>query len=170
VESGLCFIKDGPESVEIEDAFEITTEDLPILESGLKIKERVATVFKRYPAATYCIEKMIAGATTSPLLFYVQMAILEEWNRYTEKRLIHPLPIQLKSYIKSITGETPKNKTAIVEAARTLSGYRRRMSSHIADAYFLALLGRDVLAGKHSYKRSINELPLFFGDVLSGNS
>jgi Holliday junction resolvasome RuvABC endonuclease subunit len=165
--TGICVLSDTDPML-IAETREIKTEELPILDSVRKIRVEIGELFGQYPDAVYSMEKMMPTATAGALLFYVQMAILEELESRTSKKLIHPLPVQLRSYVRRVTGILPQNKTQTVELAKRASGYTKRMSSHIADAYFLARMGKAVVDGMYEYKLSRGELPLLSWEVLGG--
>lgn len=163
--TGVCVL--SPD-LKIAEAYDIAVPELPVLESGVVIRKAVGELFDKYPDATYTMEKMMPAARNGALLYYVQMLILEELAARTSKRLAHPLPVQLKSFIRDTTGKMPVNKTDIVNSAKSASGYQRRMSSHMADAYFLARLGEMVSKGLYRYTLSKVELPLFSWGVIGG--
>lgn len=163
--TGVCILNSKLDVVEI---FDVVTGQEPILESGMMIREQMEVLFKGYPDAIYSMEKMMPGATCGPLLFYVQMIILESMARCTTKKLVHPLPIQLKSYMKKLLGAVPSNKTEIVQGFKKLTSFKGRASSHCADAYFLARMGDEVAAKRYSYRLSEKELPIMSWGVLNG--
>lgn len=163
--TGICVM--GPD-LKIKDSYDITTEGLAILESGFKVRVELGQLFGKYPDAVYSVEKMMPAAGSGALLFYFQMILLEELATRTTRKLVHPLPIQLKSFMKMLTGTVPTNKTEIVKRAKELSGYTKRMSSHIADAYFLARAAKMAVEGRYEYNLSRLELPLFSWEVIGG--
>lgn len=165
--TGVCVVRRNNPTV-IAESYDIETGKLSILDSGLLIRGELRRLFSRYPNATYAVEKSMPGARCGALLFYVQMILLEELSAGTDRKLVHILPVQLKSFMKSKVGVVPSNKTEIVRYARELSKFKGRMSSHIADAYFLALAAGDVRDGLYSYNISRGELPIISWRVLGG--
>jgi len=163
--TGVCVI--NPE-LKIIEAYDIKTDGMNILEAGLYIRAQLGILMDKYPRALYSVEKMMPNARNGALLFYVQMILLEEMEKRTTKRLCHLLPIQLKSFMKKLTGKVPDSKSEIVNAAKVLTSFRGRMSSHMADAYFLARAGDQVLSGQYEYNLSEVELPLYNWEILGG--
>lgn len=163
--TGVCILD---QHLKVLEVFDIVTGATPILESGIMIRDQIGILFKKYPDALYCMEKMMPGATCGPLLFYVQMIILESMAEHTSKRLVHPLPVQLRSYMKKLLGKVPENKTATVQGFRELTSFKGRVSSHCADAYFAARMGDEVVNNRYSYRLSEKELPIMSWGVING--
>lgn len=163
--TGVCVLDS---KLQVVEKYDIVTGEMTILDSAKHLRAEVSKLFKKYPHAIYGIEKMMPSARCGALLFYMQMVVLEELERDTTRLLVHLLPIQLKSYMQRKHGFTPNNKTAIVNSAKALSGVKGRMSSHQADAYFLARACEDVAAGRYEYALSKVELKLFSWSVLNG--
>lgn len=165
--TGVCILG---EDLKISKAYDIKTGDLSILDSVNHLRLGLRDLFKEHPTATYSVEKMMPSARSGALLFYVQMALLEELVLSNPApKLVHPLPIQLKSFMIKKFGFDPGTKTAIVEAAKKHTGYVGRMSSHMADAYFLARMADAVINHRYSYPLSKVELQLFTWKVINGN-
>jgi len=165
--TGVCIL--GGQQ-KIDKAFDIKTDGLSILDSVKRLRGELRQLFLQYPTATYSVEKMMPSARSGALLFYVQMALLEELvSVNATPALAHPLPIQLKSFMIKRFGFDPSTKTAIVEEAKKHSGYSGRMSSHMADAYFLARMADEVINHRYSYPLSKVELQLFTWKVINGN-
>ena len=117
-----------------------------------------------------CLERQLSvGGQSSSLMFSVQMSVLRALQdmRLTDK-VVMPLPTQLKSYIKKVHGVDPKSKSVIVSRMKELTGIQGRVSSHKADAYFLARAARDVMLGRWQYKIPSKEIQLFPGEILNG--
>lgn len=163
--TGICVLG---EDHHVADRYDITTGTMSILDSAALLRLKIGVLFKKYPDATYGIEKMMPSARCGALLFYMQMVILEEFQAHTSRRLVHLLPVQLKSYMQKRYAFIPKDKTSIVNKAKELSGVTGRMSSHQADAYFLARACEEVIAGRYEYALSKVELKLFSWSVLNG--
>lgn len=164
--TGICVLGEG---LEIQASFDIKTEGLTILDSGVFLRSELAKLFARYPDALFSVEKMMPTARSGALLFYVQMLLMEELLKVSSTpRLVHPLPIQLKSYMQKEFKFVPKNKVDIVNAAKYHSGYVGRMSSHMADAYFLGRLAHSVVTGGFKYALSAKELPLSNWKIING--
>lgn len=163
--TGVCILD---KDLSIVQAYDIVTGSVPLLESGIIVREMLGVLFDQYPTATYSVEKMMPSARNGHHLFYIQMVLLEELAQRTNKRLIHPLPIQLKSFMKSLLGTVPETKTDIVKAAKQLTSFPGKMTSHVADAYFLARLGDRVLNNNYKYNVSRIELPIISWEVIGG--
>lgn len=164
--TGICVLS---KSLEVVSLSEIKTGDMPVLESIVYIRNEMRKVCKVYPTAVYSMEKMMPQATNGALLYCVQMAILEVLGDSTSKQLVHPLPIQLKSYMKKLLGQVPPNKTAIVEGFKAATLYKGRVSSHCADGYFLARMAEEVVNKRFKYNLSKVELPLMTWGVIDGH-
>lgn len=167
--TGLCVLHpDG----RIAATKEIVTGDLSLMDSGVKVRRELHEfiIQEDLRGSVFCMEKQLPRLTAGPQLFYVQMLVLEILQLYTERLLVFPLPVQLKSYIKNRTGETPRSKSDVVRLAKALSGVKGRTSSHVADAYFLALLSMDLRDGKHSFRLSEAELPLISWGTICDQS
>lgn len=137
---------------------EVKTTDAAILTSTRALRRDLQKVFsevkKLAPGGLdFSMEQMMPTASSGALLFHVQMLILESIEDTFGRVMIHhPLPVQLKSYIKKVSKGPIESKTDIVNSFRELSGVQGRVSSHIADAYFLARLGQDVSRGRFAFK------------------
>lgn len=153
---------------------EIQTGDMPLLDALGHIRKEFRSWTQNNVNSEqdiFAIEKMMPTARSGPSLFVVQMlllGLLEELYGQDTPKLVHPLPVQLKSYLKKVGGEVPPNKTAIVNLYKKETGNTQRVSSHIADAYFLARMARDVVAGRYAYQLSVKELPLTSWRPISG--
>jgi len=111
------------------------------------------------------------GGESSSLRFADQLLILGCIHHYApheEMRLVLPLPIQLKSYMTKVHGIDTKNKSSIVAGFKEQTGWKGRISSHKVEAYYLALLARDVSLGSWRYKVPQKETKLFAGIVVNG--
>lgn len=163
--TGVC-VTDS--KLKILESFDIKTTTEPLLESIQAIRKGLEVLMRKYPDALYVAEKQMPSAKAGHHLFCVQMAMLEEMSKWTRCRLAHPLPIQLRSFMKSEVGKVPETKSETVQNAKLLSSFKGRMSSHMADAYFLCRLGAAVKDGRYKYKLSQVELPLISWRVEGG--
>lgn len=185
--TGLCLLREG----ETEPRFyEIQTGTQDIMTSSIIIEQELKhwMRFLNCLDTVFCLEKSVSGGFTSALLFHVQMVILktiEQWPFYAAPspcgvkpsvarvRLVWPLPVQLKSYMQKMCGVQGVSKEAIVARCKQMvPSYKGRMSSHKADAYFLARLGKAVIEGRWSYKLSEKELRILPNEqweIINGN-
>jgi len=120
------------------------------------------------------VEKQLSiGGHTSSLMFAVQMLVLRVIKtNFPDVFIAHPLPVQLKSYIKkrsTITGKATASE--IVRAALAtddFSNFTGRISQHVADAYFLAKLAEEALEGTFVYNLSRKEIPIHPWKLIGG--
>lgn len=119
-----------------------------------------------------CMERQMSiGGQMAALMFCVQMGVLSTIKHYApleEMKLVMPLPIQLKSYMKKVHNLDITSKAAIVAGFKQKTGWEKRISSHKVDAYYLALLAKDVSLGSWQYKIPSKESKLFEGTILNG--
>ena len=111
------------------------------------------------------IERMIPGAMTSPLMFAVQTIVYDEildfFGEYVPS-FTTPYPVQLKAYMSRHHGVDIKNKkTGIIQGYKRITGDEARVSSHRAEAYFLARMAQDVIEGRWSFKQKPQKLRMF---------
>ena len=89
-------------------------------------------------------------------------------------RMVAPYPNQLKSYIKRMHGVSTRSKTEIrygqQKILRDLMQTEKvpLVSSHKAEAWFLAQLARDVLDGRWSYEQSPSKVRVFPWPIIRG--
>lgn len=98
------------------------------------------------------IETEALRTITGPMLMFVRLSLMEaiyDEAVRTNRPLSFttPLAIQVRSYMKKKTGIMPSNKSDTVALFRSLTGVAKRVSSHIADAYFIAMLTKEILEG-----------------------
>lgn len=163
--TGFCILNAAGE---YEDSHTIETTGLTIIPSLAKIRQQISDLVAVNRDACYGMERMLPTARNGALLFTVQVCILEILNTLSNQNLAMPLPIQLRSYMVKRAGFVPTNKSATVLAFREATG-QKAVSSHEADAYFLARLARDVSLGKFSYAAPSVELPLLPWGFKYGN-
>lgn len=140
-----------------------TEEGSPILEAGLEIREKFEGYLKSFHGSEFlfCMERMMPQARSGGALFYVQMLLLEVMKDLPGLgRTVMPFPIQLRSYLIKRWGIQPRTKTDVVNGYLKLTQSRARVSSHVAEAYFLAHLGLDVVAGKYELNLPKKEMKL----------
>jgi hypothetical protein len=149
------------------------TEDM--LTAARKTRRETIQFVKEHHAedAAWAIEKQLSvGGSMSALQFYFQMQILEIVRHFNPDRhpaLIMPMPIQLKSYITKTQGcPSPKGRI-LVDHLKKQTELNGRISEHKAMAYYMALLGRDVLTGVWRYNRTKNEAPLHPWKTINGD-
>lgn len=155
--TGLCLLRDKP------IFFEIKTGSQDVLTSARTIRREFRDFILKNNAENdaLCIERqLVMGGQSSSLMFHMQMNLLEAvkqlWGE--PEQLMMPLPNQLQSYVYHRYGLKPtKAGGPIVQLYKDLTGDKRRISVHCADAYFLCLLGREVLNGEWSYNKPTKE-------------
>lgn len=116
------------------------------------------------PHTLVSIEKMVLSGHSSTLLFYVQMAVLEVLAERGITHMLHPLPIQLHSFIKKFEKGSIGSKTEIVASFREKYGKKlgtKRLSSHCVDAFYLLRLAQEVCRGSWEYNLPSKEVRLF---------
>ena len=169
--TGLCLVSDeGPSFYEIK----------PVHENVLDCLGQIADEFSSWLCRNYhtgdliCIERQLStGGQMSALMFCVQMVILSSIKSHApleSMRLVFPLPIQLKSYLMKVHGINTKNKSSIVAGFKKNTGWSKAISSHKVEAYYLAVMGKDVLLGSWRYNIPTKEAKLFAGTILNGDS
>jgi len=169
--TGLCLLAEaGP------DFFEIKPTQDTLLES----LEYLADEFASWLCQNWrtgdliCMERQLSvGGQSSSLMFTVQMLMLSCIKRHAplqEMRLVMPMPIQLKSYLIRVHGIDTKNKSSIVAGFKEQTGWQGRISSHRVEAYYLALLAKDVSLGSWRYNIPTKEVKLFAGTIINGDA
>lgn len=137
----------------------------PVLEAVTWTRSQCWRLFALHPNAVFCMERMIPTRSGN-ILFYVQMRIMETIIEHNQRVngpwLMHPLPIQLKSYLRKYGVTDIKRKTPIVAAAKkeVLPTWHRQITSNTADAYFLARLAIDCIRGSWGYNLPQKEIKL----------
>lgn len=171
--TGLCLLEYDGKKFKYYTSEVETSED--ILTSAKKLRAEVRLWLRgtsEVDEVIFGMEKMPASTITSPLLFYVQMILMEEVeDRFLNKepQMIHPLPVQLKAYLRDMWGvDLSKGKTGIVQRFKTLTGFAKRISQHRVEAYFLAHMARHVSIGEFQLKLSERELPLTPWRMMGG--
>lgn len=165
--TGLCFLQ-GAEAI----FYEIKTEGLDVLSATRKIKKEFLLFWAEEAALSdVCIEKQLSvGGQSSALMFYVQMAILEVIAENGPTRaVLMPMPIQLQSYVKKRHACPSPEGRALVKHFQETCNHPKRISQHCVDAYYLARLGQDVLAGVWRYNLPSNEQPLTPWKTVNGD-
>lgn len=162
---GLCFRDKG-----VQPVFRIIQPDSDILASGLEIRETLQEFFKQFRPTTFVIEKQMPNATrTGPLLFYIQMMVLEAIRLYNpDPQLVWPLPVQLRSYLHHKVGADIKSKGSVVAHFKKTEAFEGRISSHCVEAFYLTRLAEEVLAKTWVYNLSEKELPIVSWKVING--
>lgn len=164
--TGLCFLSEGAEPFFME----IKTTSPDILSAARELKLELLKVLsgpQMDSPIIFGIEKMLMSGWSSNTLFYVQMVVLREIQRYFHGPFTcMPLPVQLKAYMRDVHNVSIKDKTSIVRSFKEQTGIKG-MSSHCAEAYYLARLAKDVYEGRWSYKLS-KDLPIIPWEVSGG--
>ena len=114
------------------------------------------------------LERPINSSVSGPILFSVQMFVYRFlFENGFDGKIVNPLPVQLKSYMKKAGVEDISCKSGVVRACRQRTGLGR-ISSHEADAYFLALMAREVVLGTYKYKRPTDKVGIHSLEVIYG--
>jgi len=168
--TGLCFL----ENREAEPHFcEIQTGDLPLAESALDLRSDFRTwvghMMQRGDTLLVAMEKQVVGGHMSLTLFHIQMVLIEELATFSDRRvkLVFPLPVQLKKYMRERHGVIVSSKTQIVRSYQEKYG-GGRISSHKVEAFYLALMGIDCSEGSWKYKLPAREPPLSRLEIVGG--
>lgn len=155
-----------------------------ILASGLQIKAEfiawVRLMKVTFPGEDliFSIEKQLpVGGQTSALQFYIQLCVLEGIGQFinTEKRqeVVMPLPVQLRSYMRK------RHNVDITSASSGVASFKdqyknepwmvglTRISQHKVDAFYLAKLAEDVMAGYWKYKLPSRDLRVVPWGILN---
>ena len=178
--TGLCLIDDRGEP----RLSQVDTHNVHTLEAthdlrqqlGEKLGKIARATTRRNIRLTVTVEKQLpVGGQSSALMFHVMMLVLGTMEHYLppDYQLVMPLPNQLKSYLQKrhsiITSKG--RKTPIVQAFREEYGPAiGRVSSHKAEAYYLALLGKEVMQGTWKYTQPSKEAPLLSRRIHYGGS
>jgi len=104
------------------------------------------------------------------LMFYIQMiclGVIESRFVALDPRLVMPLPVQLKSYMRKVYDVNITSKSTIVKSFKEQCGYEGRISQHKVEAWFLARLGEDVCTGMFKYKLPSREAPLVSWRIIN---
>lgn len=166
--TGLCLLTEaGPVFHEIRTGEEDVLTSLRTIRAEL-ISWRM-THSLHAGNTTFAMEKQLSvGGQSSSLMFAVQMTILDVITPSDGIKIVSPLPIQLVSYLKKVHNIDTTSASSIVKSFQTQLNWKKRISQHCVDAYYLARLAQDVLAGKWEYKLPSNEQKLFPGTTLNG--
>ena len=158
--TGYCYRNS---TMDLKGFFETKTGKADIFSSCLTIREHLRKILKNtIPSdAVFCVERQLSSpaANFSPLQFHVYLVVLEEIWYHTqphEPKLVLPTPMQLKSYMARKHGIDTSSKKTIVEGYKNLFPESGRKSSHKVEAYFLTLLGEDVVNSEWFYNYGEN--------------
>jgi len=173
--TGICWLRGG----KVEGFKEIQPKQPDLLSSFYHIEGSLLDLMWEWRThedepPLFGIEKQLSvGGHTSSLMFAVQMLVLRVIrSTFSDVYLVHPLPVQLKSYIKKRSGIKGKaTASEIVRAALAtddFSNFSGRISQHVADAYFLAKAAEEALAGTWVYNLSRKEIPIHPWGLIGG--
>jgi len=173
--TGICWLRGG----KVEGWNEIQPEQPDLLSSFSHIEGHLHDLFWEWRVhedepPLFGVEKQLSvGGHTSSLMFAVQMLVLRVIKtNFPDVYIAHPLPIQLKSYIKKRTDIQGKATAGEIVRAAKASGdfvnYEGRFSQHVADAYFLAKLAEEALEGTFEYNLSKKEIPIHPWKLIGG--
>jgi len=168
--TGMCLLKTDSTYLFHEIK---TTED--VLSSTRQIKKEMVEWTRDNCSSpeslTYSLERQLSvGGYTSALQYHFQVTVLEgiAYLSGNYARLVFPLPIQLKSYIKKLGGDI-KSPSTIVRSFKKLTGYKGRISQHCVDGYYLARLAEDVILGKFQYKLPSKDYKIVPWEIMHGS-
>ncbi len=190
--TGLCLIRGAEDPV----FSQIDTKKLDLTSSIQQIQMDLTFFLDEelgYPTKEqqiyWCIEKQIpVGASMSSMMYTIQAVILStiyDWyrNNWPKKYLdagiegrdlkfIMPAPSQLRKYLRDVH-EAPVKKAKDTKAFFIeQTGYKGVISEHKIDAYYMAKLGQDVIAGNFSYPMNVGKkktTPLLPWAILNGS-
>lgn len=155
--------------------YEIKTKQPDLLSSVLQLKTDLYKFIDQNAPGDeelfISMEKQVASGQSSQLLFYVQMAIFEVLKAVRVERMVNPLPIQLKAYMRKAEGVNTLSKTDIVESFRERYGKKwgvGRISSHCVEAFYLIRMAEEVLAGTWTYALTKREVALTPWPIMGG--
>jgi len=157
--TGLAFLEPGGQPV----LHHFNYPEISVLEAGVKLKQDLVSVLHAYtPFDVICVEKQLSvGGQMSSLMFYMQMMVLEALSKVAASapgmKMVMPLPVQLKSYMKHHLEFDIAKKSTIVASYKKKYQYSKRISSHEVDAHCLAMFGISVLLGTWGYKKPSRE-------------
>lgn len=127
--------------------------------------------------ALWAIERQMAQAEGNGwLMMLAQTAVCEVIADVARPPvlMVAPYPNQLKAYISRVHGVKVGTKTQIRQGHRRLLRLQfsdaKLVSSHKAEAWFLAQMARDVVEGRWSYEQSTTKPLLFPWPILRGGS
>jgi hypothetical protein len=177
--TGLCLLpaNGSPEFLEIKT--DTKEETLDVLSSGRMVHDDVLKFMAASSEQIVAIgmEKQLSiGGHMSALQFFMQMKVLEAIQEYgklfdppgTRPAFVFPLPVQVKSYYVKRFGGKAKEATLLSrDYVKSLLG-RKRISKHLCDAYFLAVIAGQVLNKRWSYKLPGKEARLIPWEVENG--
>lgn len=169
--TGICYLKENSRPI----FHEIQPKSKDILSAAEELRNGIGGIRTSFPmilrsTLVVSLEKQLSiGAHTSALMFYIQMVVLETLNEnFVNFQLVMILPVQLKSYMRTMANVDIRNATTIVRSFKNNMGYQGRISQHCVDAYYLARAAKDVQEGRWSYKLPSKEQPLHPWDILHG--
>lgn len=149
---------------------EVTTDKADIYTSGVIIDTGLRQWFSSLPRPDLVsIERQGSAGASSQLMFLMMyIALRVVYETWPGIDITSPLPNQLKSYARHKYNIMDLSKSGLVKGYKSINKTAARISSHKVDAWFLARLGQDVLAGTWKYKQPANELPLTPKAILYG--
>jgi len=164
--TGVCLLQTGADPL----FYECKPYALNVLTACSELREGLGKFIQREvgPPVIVSVEKQLSvGAYSSSLMFHVQMAVYEVLElSLCEFGLVAPLPVQLKSYMRKERGVDITNATSIVASFKESHPECTRISQHCVDAYYLAKLARDVLAGRWTYRLPSKEMALHPWEII----
>jgi len=173
---GICVLSGALPRIKL---FTNLRSSKPILESAIHLEESLRKILQNVmreegrleAQVSVTIERQLSGGYTSPLMFYMQMKILEIVRKELPKAtLIMPFPVQLRSFmLKILKFQGISTKRAVVHQVKERTGWGSRLSSHEADAYCLAKLGEACLEGNFSFAKPSREFSLCEKELFYGN-
>lgn len=169
--TGLCFLRGAEAPV----YHEIQTGKLDVTEANRELRLQMEGFLQDYTDTAkdfelvLGIERQMAQAAVNGWLMMVSMVAVCEavQDRFPEVRLVAPYPNQLKAYISGRYRVKTGTKTQIRNGHRKLNG-GKLVSSHKAEAWFLAKMAGDVLAGNWSYNQSPTKPDVFPWPIMRG--
>jgi len=152
--TGLCLLSEDANRYVFR---ELKTKDCDLLTACQFLKTELHLTLAQWIG----LEEMVVGferqiSRASPFLFHVQMELLEElgeWVGKSKLKLVLPMPSQLRAYMRDRHEVDITNKSTTVASFKKKVNFQNRVSSHCAEAYYLAVMAKDVYEEKWRFNR-----------------
>lgn len=167
--TGLCLLEEGAEPFfrELKPKATNLLDCTHELENGLR---GLVPYVKGHSEVWIGMERQLAvGGESSALMYLIQYVLVKGLRGIVlDAKWVLPLPVQLHSYLKKRHNLPDTKGRTIVKQCQTLINNTARLSSHCADAFYLALLARDVRKGTWQYNLPSKDLPIFPHRIENG--
>jgi len=166
--TGLCRM--DSETLEVPLLFrEIKPKCYDILSSCWQLRDGIIKLFYEWEIVAsetlFVIERQGVGKFSKNEQYHAQFMVFEAINfiniNYVKPpSVILPYPSQLKHYMKSISVNVESKKTITQDIKGFIGNTDKVFSSHMAEAYCLARMGRAIFNGKWMVIRPPKEMPV----------